>query len=375
MFPEILGRRRRRKKHRPPPGSTPGTLVVDPTASPTAIRVIAYGPDRIEEREIGGPEEAADLLESSCVTWINVDGLGDVDVIHRCGELFGLHRLALEDVANVHQRPKVEPYEDDLFIVTRMPSRAHRGETEQLTLFLGKNYVLTFQERPGDDFDPVRERLRKRKGRLRNSGPDYLAYALLDAAVDAFFPLLEEISELLETIEDRIIEHARRQDLNRLFLLRRRLLTIRRALWPQRESIGTLYREPLELVSDETRVYFRDCYDHVVQLIEIVESHRELTSGLMDLYLSSVSNRMNEIMKVLTIMASIFIPLSFVVGLYGMNFDTDSPLNMPELGLPFGYPLLLGVMAGIVVGLLLYFRRRGWILAGRDLDDDGEPTP
>jgi magnesium transporter len=373
---ELPFARRRRQRRRPPPGSAPGTLVHDPAAPAPVLRVIAYGPERIEERSLEEPEQAREFLESSGVVWVNVDGLGDVDLLGRVGAVFGLHPLALGDVAHVHQRPKVEPYEDRLFIVTRMPSQLHPGETEQLTLFLGRNYVLTFQERPGDDFDPVRERLRRKRGRLRNSGPDYLAYALLDAAIDAFFPLMQTYGDLLEDIETEVIEHADDRTLSRIFGVRRRLLTVRRALWPQRESVGALVREPLGLIGDETRVYLRDCHDHVVQLIDIVETHRELTSGLMDLYLSSVGQRTNEVMRVLTIIATIFIPLSFVVGLYGMNFDTEaSAWNMPELGLRFGYPLLLLVMLLIVVGLLLFFRRRGWILSrAADIEEGVEGT-
>jgi magnesium transporter len=234
-------------------------------------------------------------------------------------------------------------------------------ESEQVSLFLGPDFVVTFQERPGDCLEPVRERIRKKVARIRDAGPGYLTYSILDAVIDHFFPLLEAYGERLETLEDRIILRPDRSVVAEIHDMKRELLYVRRAIWPQREALNTLVRDDIPHISAETRLYLRDCYDHCVRLIDLVETYREVCSDLMDLYLSSISNRMNEIMKVLTIISTLFIPLTFVVGVYGMNFDTASPWNMPELKWYFGYPLCLALMAAITVGQIFFFRRKGWI--------------
>ena len=278
------------------------------------------------------------------------------------GEAFGLHRLALEDVLNVHQRPKIESYADHLFVVARMAEWCGHLETEQLGLFIGEDFVVTFQERPGDDFGPVRERLRGARGLLRKSGPDYLAYALLDAIVDRYFPVLEGYGERIEELEDEVLETPHPEDLRAVHAIRRDLLTLRRAVWPLRDALASLQREPHPLIAKETRLYLGDLYDHTVQVIDFVETHREITASLVEMHLASISNRLNEVMRVLTIIATIFIPLTFVVGVYGMNFDPDSsPWNMPELRWRYGYPAVLVAMLAIVAGLLGWFRWRGWI--------------
>lgn len=356
--------RRRRQRGHHAPGTSPGTLIVPPDAKPTKLRVIAYGPDRIEERVLTDPQEIVPLLGQWPVVWVDVDGLGDVSVLERLGSLFGLHRLALEDVLNLHQRPKAERYGEHLFLVARMPVAQESGalETEQLSIFLGSNFLITFQERPGGDcFDPVRARLAGGKGRSRTSGPDYLAYALLDSVVDAYYPVLESCGDRLDELEEELFGRTPPGAARRVHQVRRDLLTVRRAVWPLREELATLVRDPDPLVAAETRVYLRDCYDHVVQMIDLLETYRDLGAGLMEIYLSLLSHRMNEIMKVLTIMASIFIPLTFIVGVYGMNFDTSWPANMPELRWRYGYPVVMAVMAAIAGGMLLYFRRRGWL--------------
>jgi magnesium transporter len=353
----------RTHRRRTPPGTPPGTLIVDPESPHPVIRVLAYGPDEVVEQEISEPQRVGDFLDKWPVLWVDVEGLGDIETIRTLGELFGLHRLALEDVLNVHQRPKIEQYGNYYFIVTRMVSLGEHLETEQLNLFLGRNFVLTFQEgRPGDCLDLIRERIRQKRGRIREAGLDYLAYALLDAVVDCYFPVLEEYGERLEACEDELLSSPRGDTVARIHEIKRNLLTLRRALWPQREIFNSLLREETPFILHETRLYVRDCYDHVSQLIDLVETYRELGSDLTDVYLSSVSNRTNEIMRVLTVIATIFIPLTFIAGVYGMNFNPSvSPWNMPELSWYWGYPFALVVMLIVAVGQLVFFRRKGWL--------------
>ena len=347
------------------PGSAPGTLVVDPLAPRPDVRVMAYGPEAAQEVEVRDVRAIRAFLTKWPVIWVNVDGLGDASVIETLGEVFGLHRLALEDVLNVHQRPKAERYATNYFIVGRMIERADQLTTEQLSIFLGSNFVITFQERPGDCFDPVRERIRKKGGKIRESGPDYLAYALLDAFIDNYFPVLEDYGERLEELEAEVITRPTTETVARIHAAKRQLLVLRRALWPLREAVNVVGREESSLISAETRVYLRDCYDHTIQLIEILENFRDITSSLMDVYLSSVSNRMNEVMKVLAIFTAVFSPLTLIAGIYGMNFNpSSSPLNMPELNWYWGYVAALGSMAIVAVVLLAYFRRRGWLGSG-----------
>ena len=358
------GRRKWRVYRRhTPPGTPPGTLIVDPESPHPVIRILAYGPDKVVEQEISEPRRVGDFLDKWPVLWVDVDGLGDVETIRTLGELFGLHRLALEDVLNVLQRPKIEQYGNSCFIVTRMVSLGERLETEQLNLFLGRNFVLTFQEgRPGDCLDIIRERIRQKRGRIREAGLDYLAYALLDAVVDCYFPILEEYGERLEDYEDAILASPSGETVARIHEIKRNLLTLRRAVWPQREIFNSLLREEIPFVTHETRLYLRDCYDHVSQLIDLIETYRELGSDLTDVYLSSVSNRTNEIMRVLTVIATIFIPLTFIAGVYGMNFNPSvSPWNMPELNWYWGYPFSLVLMLVVTVGQLVFFRRKGWL--------------
>jgi magnesium transporter len=363
--PKQVGRVRRRlpsPRRAAPPGSVPGTLIPHPSATKPTIHLIGYGPDSLEERTIGDVGELQTLIGQWPVTWVNVDGLGDVEVIQALGQSYGLHRLTLEDVVNVHQRPKVEDYSDHVFIVTRMIDLQEAPETEQVSMFLGKGFLLTFQERSGDCFDLVRERIRRNRGIIRDSEADYLAYALLDAVIDGYFPILEAFGERLEALEDVVMAEARSPQVAEIHDLKRDLLLLRRAVWPQREMINGLSRRSSPFVSDQTEIYLRDCYDHSIQLLDILETYREVASGLVDVYLSSMSARMNEVMKVLTIIATIFIPLSFIASVYGMNFDPDvSKWNMPELRWHLGYPFALGLMAALAGGLLYNFRRKGWI--------------
>lgn len=349
-------------EHRPPPGATPGTLAIDSDAPKPAIHLISYGEDDVVEIDIKDISEIRKRLGERRVTWINVDGLGDAETIRAVAAIFDLHPLALADVVNVHQRPKVEPYAGHLFCVTRMVQPQTGARSEQVGIFIGPNYILSFQERAGDVFDPIRDRIRHKRGRVRSMGPDYLAYLLLDAVIDGYFPVLDVYSDHIESLEEEVLAKSDRETANRIHNVKRDLLTLRRAIWPQREAMSTLLREESHLISAETRLYLRDCYDHAVQIMDMVETYRELTSGLMDVYLSSVSHRMNEIMKVLTIIATIFIPLTFIVGIYGMNFNPEvSRWNMPELNAPWGYPAVMLFMLGIALGMLGYFRHKGWL--------------
>lgn len=358
--------------HYDPVGMAPGTLVIDEDASPTRLTLIDYNSDGAFRKVLRSPEQAADYLDTQSISWIDLQGLGNEDVLNRLGEVFRLHPLVLEDVVNVPQRPKIEYYNDQLLIITRMVmlvSKSAEGdeeapefESEQLSFVLGKNYLLTVQEELNQDcLDPVRHRIRQNQGRIRNLGADYLAYALLDAVIDAYFPVLEEYGEYIESLEDEVIFNPSRQTVQKIYRVRRQLMSLRRSIWPQRNALSQLVRDGSDLIHPDVRIYLQDCYDHVVQVLDILETYRELTANLMDVYLSSVSNRMNEVMKTLTVISSIFIPLTFIVGVYGMNFNHDaSPWNMPELQYYWGYPLCWGFMSAIALSLTYYFWRQGW---------------
>lgn len=365
-------KRPRKRKRLTPPGAPPGTLLSRPNTPQPRIQCIVYGPDGIAETSVDSADDLPPLGEGQTVRWINVDGLGDAATIQKIGDVFGLHALALEDIVDAHQRPKVDAYDNHILIITRMPvgslSESDRGaagerlRTEHVAIALGHDFVVTFQETPGDAFDPVRQRLRAPNGRFRASGADYLAYALIDAAIDAFFPLLETYGEQVEDVEMQVVEQPEIGQINRIHDLKRNLLTARRAVWPQREMLNALVRDESPFITARTRIYLRDCYDHTIQLIDMIETYREIASGLIDIHLSSTSNRMNEVMKVLTIISTIFIPLTFIVGVYGMNFDPDaSRWNMPELGWRYGYPVVMLVMGAIAAALVWLFKRRGWI--------------
>ncbi|HEY9700684.1 MAG TPA: magnesium/cobalt transporter CorA [Trichocoleus sp.] len=347
------------------PGSMPGTLSIEADASPPTIFLIDYNEEQAVRLKIEAPEDCAPYLDTHSVSWVDVQGLGSENILRRLGHVFSLHPLVLEDVVNVPQRPKVEEYDDQILLIARMVCLKddNRGfVAEQVSFILGKHYLLTVQEEPDyDSFGPVRERIRGSKGTIRRQGADFLAYALLDALIDGFFPVLEAYGETLEELEDEIVRNPTRQSLEKIHRMKRELLALRRAIWPQRDAISVLIRDGNELISSEVRVYLRDCYDHAVQVLDMVETYREVASSLMDVYVSSVGNRMNEVMKLLTIISTIFIPLTFIAGVYGMNFNTQSsPWNMPELDWYWGYPVCLLAMGGIAAALVFYFYRRGW---------------
>lgn len=332
---------------------------------------MAYGSDSIVEKRVADLGEIDALTARHPVVWINVNGLADLDRIRALGERFKLHRLTVEDIVNTHQRPKVETYDTYIFATTRMFRYDHSLVSEQISFFLTSGILLTFQERPGDCFDPVRERLRAHKGRLRDAGPDYLLYALIDALTDSYYPVIEAYGESVEDIETHVLESASRRDIGAIHQIKRDLLLIRRTLLPQREAINVLIRDESNLISSSTYPYLRDCYDHTIQLLDNVETLREISSGLIEVYLSSLSSRLNEVMKVLTVIATIFIPLGFIASVYGMNFDPDvSPFNMPELRWRYGYMFALVLMLVVAGGLLVYFWRKGWIGGADPLSDN-----
>ncbi len=357
------------------PGSIPGTLHIAADASLPQIELIDYEDTNYIHEQIALPEDLIPYLDSESVSWVDVKGLGSEDILQRIGTIFALHPLVLEDIVNVPQRPKVQDYEDQVVIITQMvlPLTNTAGfHKEQVSFVLGKHYLLTVQEEAQYDcFNQVRSRICNDKGALRKHGADYLAYTLIDAIIDGFFPVLEAYGELIEELEEEVVANPTRKTLEKIYRIRRELLSLRRAIWPQRDAINALIRDDSNLISDHVRVYLRDCYDHAVQVMDIVETYRELTSGLMDVYLSAVGNKMNEIMKLLTVISSIFIPLTFIAGIYGMNFNTEkSPWNMPELNWYLGYPSCLALMAIIGGGMVVFFWRRGWFENFSTIQDD-----
>jgi magnesium transporter len=329
------------------------------------MHVIDYTPERVEERDVAEVEELARYRGSESVTWIEVEGLGDEAGLRRLGEIFAVHPLALADVVNVPQRPKVDSFEGHDLVIAWMARLDEEGECEleQVSFVLGPSWVLSFQEGREDVFDPVRERIR-RGGLVRSQGADFLCYTLLDTLIDGYYPVLEAVGEVLEELEDEAVGRPARDTLAQIHAARHLILRLSRHVRQQRDTLSQLARGESPRIAPAVRVYFRDAYDHAVQINEVLEGYREIAVSLMEVYLSSVSNRMNEVMKVLTVMASIFIPLTFVVGVYGMNFE-----HMPELALPWAYPAIWAAMLAIAAGMWIYFRRKGWIGGG---SGDGE---
>jgi magnesium transporter len=321
--------RRTFRKARPPAGSRPGTLAIPAGSPPSRVHLFAYSPQGVLERDVPDVEELARYVAPEATTWIDVRGLGDEAVLRRIGEIFSLHPLALEDAVNVPQRAKAQLYPDHQLVIARMPIVDERGEIDvpQVALFIGRRHLLSFQERSFGFFDPVRERIREGIGPIRAAGPDYLAYALIDTLVDRYYPIVESLANELDDLEDRAVTSSPDPEvLERIHRNRRHLVVLRRVARPQREAVRELLAGESPFVSDEVRTFLRDTYEHVAQVVELADSSHEMSVGLMEIYLSNVGQRTNEIMKVLTLMASVFIPLSFVAGVYGMNFD-----YMPEL--------------------------------------------
>lgn len=341
-------------------GLPPGSLVhvgARRVARPR-ITLMDYEGEHFLEKEVQTPEECLPFPLTSSMTWINVDGVHDKDVVEKIGGAFGLHPLILEDIMTTSQRPKLDNLETAVFLVARMVELNGEGTeivTEQLSLVFGKNFVLTFQEEPGDMFDAVRERIRTGRGRIRKLGADYLAYSLLDAVVDHYFVVLENLGDRIEALEEEFVRNPRQETPHAIHALKREMLMFRKAVWPLREVIALMEREESPLIQPSTNIFLRDVYDHVIQVIDNVETYRDMLGGMMETYLSSMSNRMNEVMKILTIISTIFIPLTFIAGVYGMNFE-----HMPELKWRFGYFLTWGIMIVVGLGLVRFFKRRKW---------------
>lgn len=340
-------------------GLAPGTLVHigEKKVEKTLLRLIDYDLESLGEKELQSVEEMRGLKESPTVSWINVDGLHDTDIIERIGEIFSIHPLILEDIVHTGQRPKLEDVDDLLFIVMKMLNYSSSKEiiAEQFSLILGPNFVISFQETKGDVFEGVRERIRKGKGRLRKLGSDYLCYALLDAIVDNYFVVLEEVGEKIEEYEEELLADPTPNTLHKIHKLRGDIIYLRRSIWPLREVINEILRGDISQISEATEMFYRDVYDHTIQVMDTIETFRDVISGMLDMYLSSISNKMNEVMKVLTMIATIFIPITFIAGIYGMNFEI-----MPELKWPWAYPAVWGVIILITAVMAIYFKKKKW---------------
>lgn len=347
-----------------PPGTAPGTLTdIHPeAASPLQIRLMDFNKDQLTIRDTIDASECRAYLESETITWIHVQGSPTKAALKELGSAFSLHSLVLEDILNSGQRPKIEYFEDQIFIIMNLPLIENdEVRIQQTSFFLGKDYLISFCEADFTPFEPVVKRLNDKGSRLRAHGADLLLYSLMDIVIDQGYPLLENFSLQLEELEEQVIENVGKDTLRKIHTIKRELISVRRMLWPQREVVNLLQRGDHSLIQQSTLIYLRDCYDHTIQIMELLESYRDMTASMLDIYLSSVSNKMNEVMRVLTVIATIFIPLTFIVGVYGMNFDTEAgPLNMPELKWSFGYPLIWGIMISLAVGMLIAFKKREW---------------
>ena len=349
------------KKRSKKAGLPPGTLVHigKESTEKARITILDYDQTNFQEKEVKSVEECFPFKETSTVTWINIDGIHQIEIIEKIGNHFDLHPLILEDILNTEQRPKLDDFEDYVFLVLKMPYFDEKNNTikiEQISLILGPNFVISFQELEGDVFHPVRERIKNGRIRIRKSKTDYLIYALIDALVDNYFTILEKIGGRIENIEEALMAEPGPKTLHDIHNLKKEILFFRKAIWPLREVVSNLERGELTLINETTRVFLRDVYDHTVQVIDTIETYRDMLSGMLDLYISSIGNKTNEVMRVLTIIATIFIPLTFIAGLYGMNFE-----YMPELKWRWSYPLVLLVISVTGIFMLFYFRRKKWL--------------
>jgi len=339
----------------------PGSLVYtnDRKMETPKISIMDYDEKDCQETEVKTVEECLPFKDKPSVTWINIDGLHDVSMIEKIGNHFGLHPLILEDILNTNQRPKYEDFENFLFVVLKMLSYdeiKNEIQAEQVSIVIGSNFVLSFQEREGDVFNPVRDRIRNAKGRIRKMGADYLAYALLDAVVDNYFIVLEKLGDEIEDMEEELVTNPSLETLQKIHILKRETIFLRKSVWPLREVIDGFDRKESSFVQKTTHIYLKDVYDHTIQIIDTAETFRDLIAGMLDIYLSSISNKMNNVMKVLTIIATIFIPLTFVAGIYGMNFK-----YMPELEWRWSYPIIWGIMLFVTASMVCYFKRKDWL--------------
>jgi len=342
-------------------GAPPGTLVHigERQIDKVRLTLVTYDPLTIAERQVNTLDEALGLCTGDRLTWLNIDGIHDIELIGRLGRYFNIHPLTQEDILNTTHRPKFEEFDHYAYIVLKMlryDANAGRVLTEQVSLILTERVLISLQETQGDVFEPVRARLQKGRGRIRNAGCDYLAYALIDAVVDHYFSILEQISLQIEAMEDQILSDPTPAVLQRIHAMKREILYLRKQVWPLREVVGAMAKEEPALIKEGTMIFLRDVHDHTIQIMETIESQRDLLAGLLDLYMTGISNRMNEIMKVLTIMATMFIPITFIAGVYGMNFK-----HMPELEWPWGYGMVWGVMIAMVFAMVLYFKKKKWL--------------
>ena len=354
-MPELF--KKRSKKAGLPPGAL--VHIGEKKTEEVRITIIDYDETNFLEEELKSVEECFSFKDKPTVTWINVDGIHQIEILEKLGECFGLHPLILEDILNTDQRPKIEDFDDYIYIVLKMLSYNDKSSmivTEQISLILGPNFVISFQERGGDVFNPIRERIRSGKARIRKMGSDYLAYALLDSVVDNYFVIMEQLGENIESLEEQLVTDPTTETLHIIHSLKTEMIFLRRSVWPLREVISSLERGESLLIKEPTGIYLRDVYDHTIQVIDTIETYRDMLSGMIDIYLSSISNKMNAVMKVLTIIATVFMPLTFIAGIYGMNFR-----YMPELEWSRGYHAVLLVMISIGISMLVYFRKKRWL--------------
>ena len=342
-------------------GVSPGTFAPVSEAAAVDVRMELwdYDRERFEEKELKRIEEAFPFKEKPTVTWLIIEGLHNLNVLQKLGEAFNIHPLVLEDIQNTSQRPKLEDYGHYIYIVMKMlryDSASRTIHSEQVSIIQGTNYVILLKEKTGDVFKVIRERIRTAQSRLRQNDTDYLAYRLIDTIVDNYFVVLEQMGEDIEALEDELMESPDDSIGREIYRLKRELLYIRKSIWPVREVVSSMLRDEIDLISDNTRTFMRDVYDHTIYVIDTVENFRDMVSGLLDIYMSTMSNRMNEVMKVLTIIATIFIPLTFIAGIYGMNFE-----SMPELAWPYGYTMVWIVMALTGLVMVLFFKRKKWL--------------
>ncbi len=365
---------RNRRIRRTPPGSAPGVINLPDDALKLSLHTIVYDEDSIYEAELQSISEIKEQLMKmpGKTHWFDVKGLGNKVFLEQMADFFGIHRLQIEDVVNDYQRPKVEEFKDHLFFISRtLQDNGNSFTNDQLSLLLGKNFVITFQNKYEDVLDPVRNRIRQGKGFMRRSGADYLAYSLMDVTIDNYYPILEKMGDSLDDLQDDLISNPSREALNRILQRKRELVNLRRIIWSERDKMNDILRSSYSEIKESGKVFFRDTYDHCIQLLDLVESYKEVTASLMDVYQSSVSNRLNQVMKILTIISTIFIPLTFIVGLYGMNFQRVDPVtgkqfpfNMPELYSPYGYVGVSVVMILIVIFQIIFFYKKGWLTKG-----------
>ena len=343
-------------------GLPPGTLIHigEKKVEKTKITLIDYDEMHFQEREIEAVDESLQLKDQPTVTWVNIDGIHQVEILEKLGRYFGLHPLVVEDILNMGERPKIEDFGDYILIILKIPYQynkiSNEIETEQISLILGQNFVISFQEKERGVFNPIREQIRNGKGHIRKSGADYLAYALVDSIVDTYFIVLEQLGESMESLEEKLVTNPVPETLQTIHNLKREMILLRKSVWPFREIVSRLEKEESPLIQETTKIFLGDVYDHTIEVIETVETFRDMLASMLDIYLTSVSNKMNEVMKVLTIIATIFIPLTFITGVYGMNFR-----YMSELGWRWGYPMVWLVMIGIGVLMLIYFRKKKWL--------------